>query len=113
MQDENAERMLKTAQMLRDAGILIFERCCWDDETWEHQGKRYRRISGCGSYFRWAHGLSALCPFCGFQYDYSQKFPYTNPELYPLTENYTGTRHELSEAEQDLLARFCMTQEVE
>lgn len=101
------EEILKTAQTIRDAGVLIFERRCWLDETFlsPYDGKMYRSVHGCGSYFRWAHGLPYICPFCAFQFDYSQKFPYTNPNLYPLTLNYTGIAAILTDEETDLRKR--------
>lgn len=101
------EQMLKTAQTLRDAGVLIFERRCWSDETnlSAYDGSMFRSVSGCGSYFRWGHGMPCLCPFCGMQWDYSQKFPYTDTDLYPLTLNYTGKMHDMTEEETELRKR--------
>ena len=95
----NPEQMLYTAQMLRDVGVLIFERRCWYNEIEEADGKKFRVTRGCGSYFRWAFGQDSCCPFCGYNWDYSMKFPYTNIDLWPLTINYTGLQSGLSEEE--------------
>jgi hypothetical protein len=102
----------KTAQTLRDAGVLIFERRCWHNEIEGNDGsKKYRIVYGCGSYFRWVLGSPALCPFCGHQWDYYQRFPYTNSELWPPTLNYTGQKGTLSE-EEEALVRLGYYQEV-
>jgi hypothetical protein len=62
-------------------------------------GKKFHVTRGCGSYFRWMHATPAACPFCGYNWDYSRQFPYTAPELYPLTINYTGMQGILTEEE--------------
>ena len=107
------QEMLAQAKALRTAGVLIFERRCWEFSEGVYSvdnryvkpsevGKRWWRAYGCGSYFRWMLGQVCMCPFCGYNYDYSQKFPYTDENLWPLTVNYTGLKGSLTAEEHRL-----------
>lgn len=115
MSETTPEIMLETALTLRRAGVLIFEIRCWRDHVGlsAYDGKMWRGINGCGSYYRFPLGTQPQCPFCGMLFDMSNRFPYTDPNLWPPTLNYTGKRHEYTEDELALLNKYCGGAEVE
>lgn len=93
---EDAVKHLKAGQLIREAGIFLLERRCWDVVR-EVDGRSYGM--GCGSYFRWIYPMQSHCPFCLRAHVMPEVDPEILDVVFPLTLNYTGKKGSLNEFE--------------
>lgn len=103
---DQAPEYLVWGLRLRAAGLLVFERRCWEVIR-EFDGHQYGQ--GCGSYFRWLYPTSSQCPYCAKQFSTIMVSISANLQVrsfdnvYPLTLNFTGERGHLNEFEHPIL----------